>query len=63
MRWSNANPEKIYRLQPFGGELSDFRDVQGFRLPVKAGNMFGTDEYFVFFKAAVTAIRFPMPES
>lgn len=65
MRWSNANPEKTYRLQPFGGELSDFHDVQGFRLPftVKAGNMFGTDEYFVFFKAAVTAIHFPIPES
>lgn len=61
MRWSNANPEKIYRLQPFGGTLSDFRFVQGFRLPfkVKAGNMFGTSEYFTFFKAEVEDIRFP----
>lgn len=61
MRWSNANPEKQYRLQPFGGALSDFRGVQGYRLPfrVEAGNMFGTDEYFAFYKAAVTAIRFP----
>lgn len=61
MRWSNANPEKQYRLQPFGGALSDFREVQGYRLPfrVEAGNMFGTDEYFAFYKAAVTAIRFP----
>jgi hypothetical protein len=61
MRWSNANPEKQYRLQPFGGVLSDFREVQGYRLPfrVEAGNMFGTDDYFVFFKAEVTDIRFP----
>ena len=50
MRWSNANPEKKHRLQPFGGKLSDFREVQGFRLPfnVEAGNMFGTDDYFAF---------------
>jgi len=61
MRWSHANPEKHYRLQPFGGNLSDFRLVHGYRLPfrVEAGNMFGTDEYFAFFKAEVTAIRFP----
>lgn len=61
MRWSNANPEKRYRLQPFGGTLSDFRQVHGYRLPfrVEAGNMFGTDAYFAFFKAEVSAIRFP----
>lgn len=59
-RWSNANPDKRYRLQPFGGNLSDFRDVEGFRLPhrVEAGNMFGTEDYFPFFLAEVTAIRF-----
>jgi hypothetical protein len=63
MRWSDANPEKRHRLQPFGGHLSDFREVQGFRIPfnVEAGNMFGTDEYFAFFKAKVTAVRFPAP--
>jgi len=65
MRWTNANPEKKHRLQPFGGHLSDFREVQGFRIPfnVEAGNMFGTDEYFPFFKAEVTAVRFPAPGS
>ncbi|WP_345984873.1 DUF6544 family protein [Sulfurimonas sp. HSL-1656] len=63
MRWSNANPQKTYRLQPFGGTLSDFRDVSGYRLPfrVEGGNMFGTGEYFPFYKAEVTAIRFPSP--
>lgn len=61
MRWSNANPDKVYRLQPFGGLLSDFREVQGYRLPfrVEAGNMFGTDDYFAFYKAVVSEIRFP----
>jgi hypothetical protein len=60
-RWSDANPEKVHRLQPFGGFLSDFRKVGGYRLPfrVEAGNMFGTDDYFPFFLAEVTDIRFP----
>lgn len=61
LRWSNANPDKVHRLQPFGGVTSDFREVQGYRLPfrVEAGNMFGTDDYFPFFLADVTEIRFP----
>ena len=60
-RWSNANTDKKYRYQPFGGILSDFREVQGYNLPfkVEAGNLFGTDNYFVFYKAEVNAIRFP----
>ncbi|SIS66874.1 hypothetical protein SAMN05421759_102210 [Roseivivax lentus] len=60
-RWSNANPEKVHRLQPFGGYLSEFRDFGGFRLPthVEAGNNFGTDDYFPFFIADVTDIAFP----
>ncbi|EPX81055.1 DUF6544 family protein [Litoreibacter arenae] len=60
-RWSDANPEKTYRIQPFGGYLSDFREVQGFRLPmhVEAGNQFGTDEYFPFYLINVTKLRFP----
>lgn len=65
MRWSDANPKKQYQLQPFGGKLSDFREVQGFRIPfyIEAGNMFGTDEHFVFFKANVKAMRFLSPSS
>jgi hypothetical protein len=63
-RWSNANPEKVHRLQPFGAKMSDFREVGGYRLPfrVEAGNMFGTDAYFAFFLAEVTEIRFPGTE-
>jgi hypothetical protein len=60
-RWSNANPDKAHRLQPFGALMSDFRDVDGYRLAfrIEAGNMFGTDEYFPFFLADVDRIRFP----
>lgn len=60
-RWTNANPDKAFRLQPFGAVMSDFREVGGYRLPfhVEAGNMFGTDEYFPFFIADVLEIRFP----
>ena len=48
-------------LLSLGGTLSDFRNVDGYRLPfsVEGGNMFGTDEYFPFYKAASTEIRFP----
>ncbi|MEE4216832.1 MAG: DUF6544 family protein [Xanthomonadales bacterium] len=60
-RWSNENPAKVFREQPFGGDLSDFRDFGGYRLPTKVegGNHIGTDNYFPFFKAEVAAIRFP----
>lgn len=62
LRWSNANSDKEYRLQPFGGFLSDFRRIQGYRLPfkVEAGNMFDTDDYFAFYRAEVSEIRFPV---
>lgn len=61
MRWSDANRDKVHRLQPFGGYLSEFRDFGGYRLPtrVEAGNQFGTENYFPFFLADVTDIRFP----
>ncbi|OOY15691.1 DUF6544 family protein [Thioclava sp. DLFJ4-1] len=61
LRWSNANPQKRHRLQPFGGYLSEFREVEGFRLPthVEAGNNFETEAYFPFYIADVTEIRFP----
>lgn len=59
-RWSNENPDKIFREQPFGGYLSGFEEFDGYRLPtvVEGGNHIGTDDYFPFYKATVTAIRF-----
>jgi hypothetical protein len=60
-RWSNENPDKVFREQPFGGYLADFREVNGYRLPmrVEGGNLIGTEDYFPFFKATVREIRFP----
>lgn len=60
-RWSNANEDKTYRLQPFGGQLSDYRIFAGITVPshVKAGNHFGTDAYFPFFIADVSDVRLP----
>ncbi len=60
-RWSDANVDGTYRLQPFGGRLSDHREVDGFRVPmrVEAGNGFGTPDYFPFFDVSVTSIHWP----
>jgi len=60
-RWTDANADKAFRLQPFGGYLSEFRDFGGYRLPtrVDGGNFIGTDDYFPFFRAIVDDVRFP----
>jgi hypothetical protein len=60
-RWSNANAEKEWRVQPFGGTLGDFRRFDGFTLPtrVDGGNHFGTGDYFPFFRARVESISCP----
>ena len=59
-RWSDANADRTYRLQPFGGDLSEFRNFDGYRLAthVEGGNFIGTDEYFPFYKADVESIGF-----
>jgi len=58
-RWSNANLDKVYRYQPFGAYLSDFKEFEGITLPthVEAGNLFGTPEYFPFYKIDVEALQ------
>lgn len=58
-RWSNENEDKVYRWQPFGGDLSDFVTFDGFHLPtrVTGGNLYGTESYHPFFKAEVTHIE------
>ncbi|AXI56227.1 hypothetical protein C1J05_18490 [Sulfitobacter sp. JL08] len=59
-RWSNENPEHLFRRQPFGGTLSCFRDFDGVRLPtyVEGGNHFGTEDYFPFYKARILSVSF-----
>lgn len=60
-RWSNENPEKKFREQPFGGTLSEFKVFDGYCLPtrVEGGNQFGTPLYFPFYKAEVSEVTFP----
>lgn len=60
-RWSNENPDRVFREQPFGGYLSACQSFGGFRLPtrIEGGNLIGTPDYFAFFKAQVHSIEFP----
>ncbi len=62
-RWSNANRDREWRVQPFGGTVDDFRTFDGFTLPTRVvgGNHFGTQDYFPFFRAQVEQIHFPLP--
>jgi hypothetical protein len=55
MRWSNANPEGTYRLQPFGGRMLETDVFQGFRIPtrVEFGNQWGRPDYAPFFRATI----------
>ncbi|MEL7446882.1 MAG: DUF6544 family protein [Pseudomonadota bacterium] len=63
-RWSDENPDKVHRFQPFGGDLSGFESFGGYRLPTRvvAGNHYGTPDYVPFFKADVTDVQFPKPK-
>lgn len=60
LRWSDANPDKTYRLQPFGGRILQTAVFQGFRIPVRVemGNHWGTQAYSAFFLATVTGAEF-----
>lgn len=59
-RWSDANADKEYRLQPFGGEFLAFEIHDGFTIltRLRVGNLFGTPDYFPFFEAELTKVRF-----
>jgi hypothetical protein len=59
-RWSNANPDQRFRLQPFGGTMSGEGTFQGLTIPtvISVGNHFGTENYLPFFQARITQARF-----
>ena len=59
-RWSNANSDKRFRLQPFGGTMLAERTFQGLTVPsqVSVGNHYGTDDYHPFFQATLTSARY-----
>jgi hypothetical protein len=52
MRWSNANAERTFKLQPFGGTMEAEGTFDGYTVPVrmKVGNHFGAEEYLPFFQ-------------
>ena len=60
LRWTDANSEKIFRLQPFGGRFLEMGRHEGFLVPtrVEMGNMFGTPDYVPFFLATITRAEF-----
>jgi hypothetical protein len=59
-RWTNANPQKVFRYQPFGATVEETGTFGGYTIPTRidGGNGFRTDEYFPFFRAKVTEARF-----
>lgn len=59
-RWSNANPEQLFRLQPFGGTISAEASFQGLTIPtgISVGNHYGTAAYLPFFQARVTRAKY-----
>ena len=63
LRWSRENPERVWRLQPFGGTVDATMRVDGVGVAarVTGGNGFGTGAYRPFFRAAVTRLRFLSP--
>ncbi len=62
-RWSRENPEREWRLQPFGGTVEEVGTFGGYRLAtrVSGGNHFGTDDYFPFFRARIERIKLGKP--
>ncbi|MFN4098453.1 MAG: DUF6544 family protein [Pararhodobacter sp.] len=60
LRWTDANPERVHRLQPFGGRMLEMARHQGFLVPsrVELGNMWGTPDYAPFFLATITSAEF-----
>lgn len=60
MRWSNANIDKVFRAQPFGGIIHQEDTFEGYTIPseVWVGNHFGTDEFFPFFEAEIVRAHY-----
>ncbi|WP_071796456.1 DUF6544 family protein [Natronohydrobacter thiooxidans] len=60
LRWTDANPERVHRLQPFGGRMLEMVRHQGFLVPsrVELGNMYGTPDYAPFFLATIIRAEF-----
>lgn len=57
-RWSDANAERTYRRQPFGGDLAEVRAIAGLQVPtrVTGGHWIGTEAYHPFYRVQVTGL-------
>ena len=60
MRWSDANPDKTFRLQPFGGTMEAEAEFGGYTIPslVHVGNNYEDESYFPFFNATITGATY-----
>ncbi|WP_209426670.1 DUF6544 family protein [Pararhodobacter sp. SW119] len=60
LRWTDANPQREYRLQPFGGRMLEMGRHDGFLLPIRVelGNRYGTPDYVPFFLPTITRAEF-----
>ena len=56
-RWSDANADRQFRLQPFGGTIAAEATFGGYTVPsrLSIGNHYGTDEFLPFFQAEITS--------
>jgi hypothetical protein len=63
LRWTNANLQRVFRLQPFGGRMLETGRFGGFMIPtrVELGNLYGTPGYAPFFLATITKADFGEP--
>jgi hypothetical protein len=59
-RWSNANSEARFKLQPFGGTAVAEATFQGLTIPneISAGNHYGSEDHLPFFQARLTEARY-----
>lgn len=59
-RWSNANPDGIFRRQPFGGTVTEEATFDGYTIPTRleAGNHYGTPDYLPFFQPEVIRVEY-----
>lgn len=58
--WTDANDEGVFRLQRFGGYLSEPGTFGGYTLPTRlvAGHHFDTDAFFPFYDARAVSAEF-----
>jgi hypothetical protein len=60
LRWTDANPKRVFRLQPFGGRMLAWGAFAGFRIPVRVelGNQWRTPDEVLFFDATITRAEY-----